>query len=543
MHLTWLALILAAPGNPGTSFEEPSPSVRTWSAKEVVSEVARTGQLSSAEVDDDLDLSRLDPPADKGRIKFSQVTLRGRLLGTPRYPLVIEQSSVCTLGPSSEGAIWQDVQLHWVSIARVQLDRAHLGGQFSCVNCILCRADFVGSTFDQDASFVETTRVGANEAAGACVRRRPVTCAPADFTDAIFRSTARFDGVEFVAGARFEDTEFQASARFPRAFSGQPIRFVGARMRGDADFRDCRLAGLEFGLETPGSYESSSFAARADFRDCTFSGPVRFDNAEFRGDTTFARARLQSEILSFRGVLASKPLDLRELAVEPRTKLLLDAMGADTLRVSWGALGPAVLRGARDMAEAPRVAMLDALSSRLAADGSPRAARVVAFESERCHRPEKCGERWGSCLLGEAQWWLWTLPTQNGSDPTVVLVALFLLWAAVVLAAAWPGNLVLPRPVGRASNDPVYLPHARNHAATSIQTGRVTEAVLFATRLVFKLGKTRARWMVPERESRAKVAAAALRTVWWAGWALMGVAAGVLATSFPGLASFVKLGG
>ena len=144
---------------------------------------------------------------------------------------------------------------------------------------------------------------------------------------------------------------------------------------------------------------------------------------------------------------SARALDLRGLVLSnPGAKLRLDAIAADAVRLDWDELGPAVLRAQGDLTPDQRASMLEALERRLSGQGDGEAARKVGFESKkerRAHRPLCEGEQPGACLVGEAEWWLWTLPTRNGSDPTWLVAGLLLLWGGMTLASVGRGRVLV----------------------------------------------------------------------------------------------------
>jgi hypothetical protein len=194
--------------------------------------------------------------------------------------------------------------------------------------------------------------------------------------------------------------------------------------------------------------------------------------------------------------------------------------------------------------------MFEALSRRLEAQGSARWARVVAFEAEQGRRTRRavwCSDKSaGTCLTGEAEWWLWTLPTRNGSDPTALFAALALLWGLTVAAGIVRGRiLVLPRVHGDEASAVYAMPFADQIPEGTycpLGTGRAREAVRFANGLVLKLGTRRARFAAPVSAPWHTGMGMALWIAWLLGWTLLAALAAVLATSFPGL-EFLKAAG
>jgi hypothetical protein len=564
-----IAIALIAGAGDGTASGGPTRAAhRTWRARDVVAAVRRTGQLiGPAVVDEDLDLSTLLPPRSVGAIYLEDVQFRGRLHGTPPAPLKIVGGSICSLSPGP-GDRWPNVvDLRSVDVARLRFPRAQFANAFSCLECRVCRAVFNEARFEADATFIETT-FGASPPDGICAVRIALSCDRpefrANFSDGAFALAARFDRVRFVGGASFDGVQFAASARFPAVVAEHPLSFIGARIGGDAEFRGGRFAGLRFGLEEGRSYERSEFSARADFRDTTFTGSVHFDDTAFRGEATFRRARVEAEVVSFRGAVASKTVDLRGLQfAHACARLLLDPAGADAVLVDWGDQGDAIRRGF-DAATPGRAAIasvarrdaspsaggdpattLRVLSAHLK-ESDQRAARQVAFEAQRWHRASApCREGWVECRAGDLEWWLWMVPTHNGSDPGLPLTVLAVLWVVALVTALARGPVPLT-PRARRARPPVWAPESCETAARrrsyASWLARAGEAVSLATALVLKVGSPGSRCVAPASRTALHALTVLLGATALLSWVALGALAAVIAAGFPGLA-FLKLGG
>lgn len=548
MHAALALIVAISPigidGSTAAAAEGSAPT-RTLSAKQLVDEVRFKGSVAGpAVIEGDVDLSLLEPPKSRssGPVTFTEVTFRGWLSGTPRHPLLITGGSVCAIAAGAKGGEWPyGITLQNVGVAHLLFGHQRVNGDFTCLGCSVCNAAFEETHFRDDATFTGTHF--SVPVPDACVRPVLAPCMAADFSETTFETIARFDHANFAAGASFHGAEFRGGARFPSVTSALPIDFIGARIRGDAEFRGCQLeGGIVFGYERPTTYEATAFASMADFRGCTFNGPVRFDDTAFLGETRLARVDARSATVSFRGVLASHPIDLRGMTLTGDTsRVLLDAPAAEAVRLDWSKLRTAILRGAQ--ADERAAAMLQALASRLETDGALRAAREVRFEAElesRAVRP--CGDSWGACAASEAEWWLWKRPTRNGIDPTFVLAAIALLWSTSVIVVVQRGRaVVLPR-IKKDEAPPIYEPYRPTSPAASppgshcpVGVGRVIEALRFATALVLKLGSPRVRSVAPASPTRAAILGVALKGVWLLAWVLLAAFVGVVATSFPGL--------
>jgi hypothetical protein len=527
-------------------------SARTLSAAELLAEAAATGSvLGPASVDEDVDLARVVAPPDKATVTFRDVRFRGRLSGVPRVPLSVVDGSICAI-EAARGDWTQSVDLRGVALGTVRFRDARLRAAWTCLECTVCRAGFQATRFADDATFIRT-RFGHNEAAELCRGPAPV-CAPSDFAEAIFAGAARFDAASFRTGASFDGADFAQGARFPRVSAGAPVSFIGARFRADAEFRDCRLAGTYFG---PGmadaaraTAEATEFASRADFRGCSFADAVYFNGAVFAGDALFTRVLVSGGIVSFLGSLGTRTIDLRGLVLaRSDAKLLLDATAADAVRLAWDELGPAVLRGRSDLGR-QSASMLDALAHATGQHGDANSARKIEFaaRSEQRAQQHVCeGQSPGACIASEAEWWFWTFPTRNGSDPTWLFAGLLLLWSGAVVAALRRGRIVVA-PWSKAEEDapsiydcvPVQQSPAGAYCPVQA-SARAQAAAAFASGLVFKLGSRRQRWAAPEAPRSCAVATYVLWLAWLLSWMLLALIAKVIITSFPGL-EFLKIG-
>ncbi len=527
-------------------------SPRKLSAGEVLTEAKQNGLVvGPAIVDEDLDLGRLVGPTEGAAVVFQNVNFRGRLAGAPKVPLSVVEGSICAL--EAERSEWsQPADFRAVKFGTARFREARLSAAWTCLECTICRAGFQGTRFGSEATFIRT-QFGQPGAEDICRERAPRTCAPTDFAEATFASAARFDHTTFRTAASFDSADFAQGARFPRTSASASLSFIGTRFRHDAEFRDCRLASVYFGPDggstTATTNEATEFATRADFRGCVFTGIVSFNGATLGGDALFARAVAAGPTFSLLDTSSARALDLRGLVLSnPGAKLRLDAIAADAVRLDWDELGPAVLRAQGDLTPDQRASMLEALERRLSGQGDGEAARKVGFESKkerRAHRPLCEGEQPGACLVGEAEWWLWTLPTRNGSDPTWLVACLLLLWGGMTLASVGRGR-VLVFPSANAGEeapaiyDCVAGDQAPDGASCPIQGRRLRIAAAYATGLIFKLGAKRQRWASTSPRHRA-TASGMLWAIWLLSWALLILTAKVIVTAFPGL-DFIRAG-
>jgi hypothetical protein len=484
-------------------------------------------------------------------VVFQNISFRGRLVGAPKVPLSVIEGSICAV--EAERSEWtQPADFRAVKLGTARFREARLAAAWTCLECTICRAGFQGTRFGSEATFIRT-QFGQGSAEDMCRGRAPRTCASSDFAEATFAGAARFDHTTFRTSASFDSTDFAQGARFPRTSATASLSFTGARFRHDAEFRDCRLASVFFGPDSANTAsttsEATDFATRADFRGCVFTGTVSFNGAMLGGDALFARAVAAGPTFSLLDTSSTRALDLRGLVLSnPAAKLRLDAIAADAVRLDWDELGPAVLRAQADLTPDQRASMLEALERRLSGQGDGEAARKVGFEARkerRAHRPLCEGEQPGACLVGEAEWWLWTLPTRNGSDPTLLVAGLLLLWGATTIASVGRGRMLV-FPSGNSAEeapaiyDCVAGDQAPDGASCPIQGRRLRIAAAYATGLIFKLGARRQRWASASPRHRA-IASGMLWAIWLLSWALLILTAKVIVTAFPGL-DFIRAG-
>ena len=521
---------------------------RTLSAAEFLAEVASSGRVSGpAIVDDDIDLSSLSSatvPAGKA-ILFDRIHFRGRLSGTPTVRLRFQGGAICRI--EAEGSTWpQAVELQSVTIGTARFREARLRSTWICFECTVCRANFEGARFADEASFTGT-HFGVSVGAELCADAGPRTCGAANFAETSFAALTRFDRAQFQTRASIDGAEFRDSARFPRITAPHGISAIGTRFRRDAEFRDCTLTDASFGPDSRASdhttVEATEFGARADFRGCRFDGTTHFDAAVFTGDALFARARFAGPKASLLGVLAAKSIDFRAAILFDPIALALDATAADAIQIDWDVAGSSILRALPALPLDQWGPTLDALSRRLGEHGDARAALRVAYEAKRARRGHRCVEdSLVGCAAAEAEWWLWTWPTRNGSDLTWPLTALAVLWVATALAGLLRGRiLAMPeeQPVAGTSYKCVKMAELPEGSSFPIGVSRVQRAIGFATRLVLKYGSPRLRMTAPETPAGLVLMNLALLFVWLLGWGMIAAMAAVIASSFPGLHAIV----
>lgn len=529
-----------------------SADQRTMSASDLSAEVARSGRVTGpVTVDDDVDLGTLGRAAGQAGkpVLLDKVHFRGRLTGVPIVPLRFQDGTICRL--EAEGQAWpQPVEFRGVTIGVARLRDMRFGAAWTCLECTMCRASFEEARFAGEATFTGT-RFGLADGLELCGDRVARTCGSVNFAETSFAAIARFDRSEFHGPLSIDGADFRESARFPHVRAPNGFSAIGTRFRQDAEFRDCALTDVSFGPAVGAAerttVEATEFAARADFRGCRFDGTTSFDGAVFAGDALFGRARFESAKVSLLGVLPAKSIDFRAAILSDRLELALDATAADAIRIDWDAGGSSMLRALREASAEQRAPTLDALSRRLREQGDERAALRVAYEAKQVRRANRCSEDSVlGCAAADAEWWMWTWPTKNGSDATWPLATLAGLWLAAVLAGLRPGRIVVV-PEGRADEssaagtsyrclEAVTLPDG---SSCAIRMARLGQAIGFATRLVFKWGPSRLRMIAPETPAGSVLANSVLLLVWLLSWSMLAVVAAVVAASFPGLRAIV----
>jgi uncharacterized protein YjbI with pentapeptide repeats len=354
-------------------------------------------------------------------VTFIDVRFCGGLLGPPAAPVTIEGGEISTI--KTAGQIWVvPVLLQRTRTGNILLGDAVLD-QFGCADCSIRYASFLRTRFKKGANF-SNTRLGHSKKSGDAQPERPPCGLNSDeawlvtFREAVFEGPAFFDHAvidgervptETTGRPSFGSAEFQQVAQFSDV-KGSSIYFGGATFRSQAVFTRCDLTDVQFGKDQ----ESATFDATADFSGCTLRGGATFRNVIFLADAWFAHAQLFGRA-DFGGVLPSRSLDLRGAKAKPDTRtdaaIVLGAAAAEAARLAWGNLGPAIKLGTTD------VDAIEALSRNLAAHDEPQTALALSYQAKTIRRAERTDQPLTDRLGDEAEWWLWTWPTANGSQP------------------------------------------------------------------------------------------------------------------------------
>lgn len=491
----------------------------------------------------------VNEPIDLGKlhtghaVTFTDVRFCGGLLGPAAAPVTVEGGEISTI--KTERQMWvEPVLLQRTQIGHILLGDAVLD-QFGCADCGIRYASFPRTRFKKGANF-SNTRLGQNKRSGDATAERPPCGLSSDearlvtFREAIFEGPAYFDhaviDVELALNEtrvrpNFGSAVFQQVAQFSDV-KGSSIYFGGATFRGPAVFARCDLTNVQFGKDR----ESATFDATVDFSGCTLRSGASFRNVIFLADAWFAHAQLFGRA-DFGGVLPSRSLDLRGAKAKPDTltdaEIILGAASAEAARFAWDDLGPAIKLGTTD------VDAIEALSRNLAAHDEPQAALALSYQAKTVRRAERKDQPLADRLGHEAEWWLWTWPTANGSQP-LRPIGLLLAISGVMLLIAWSTGCFAVFDSPAADLPRIYAPITFANAATCGGTvvpraGRGLVAVAFTAALMLKLEPLRCRWVRPPDRHLAFAVAVGLWIAWLMGWALLSLAAASVVAGHPTL--------
>ena len=321
-----LALLIAL--GPWSALADPLTRIEP---AEAYAQIARSGELRELQIDGDLDVAKMKPPAGATRILLQGVAIEGALhssAGGPAAALMIEQSTLRDI--DLRGTRWSAPFAIENSVVknRAWFDDTQFDAPFT-----LHATTFGGQTLFRRARFNAPVEITASTFAPEAPVRASV-----NFSDARFAAPARFDRSEFRTGVRFDTARFDTDATFLRMSGRASLRNV--IFAGDAEFRFCRLDEADFGDEE----QLSVFMRLADFRGCRL-GSLRLDYADMRGDVLLVNVSVTPGDLTLRQAsLRGGRSDFSGLKVAGR----LDLSGAQiaNLHLQWFDIGPAILRSA-----------------------------------------------------------------------------------------------------------------------------------------------------------------------------------------------------
>jgi len=296
-------------------------------------EIARSGELRRVQIDGNLDIAKMRPLRGVKRIVMQGVQLEGWLhstAGGPAVTLWIDRSAL--LNVDLRDTRWSAPLVIETSIIkdRAWFDGAQFDAAFTLHGSTLGgQTRFHGTRF---AAPVEITWSTFGPAAGL---RSSV-----NFTGARFAAPARFDHSNFTTGVRFDTSRFEVDASFLGVTAAGQATWRNVIFGGDAEFRFCRLAEVDFG----DAEQMSVFMHLADFRGCAMTS-VRFDYADFRGDMLLVKVQVAPGDLTLKQTsLRGARNDFSGLQVAGR----LDLQGAQiaNLQMQWFEIAPPLLRSA-----------------------------------------------------------------------------------------------------------------------------------------------------------------------------------------------------
>lgn len=296
-------------------------------------EVGRSGELRGVQIDGDLDLAQLKPPAGITQITLQGIQVQGKVFSSgagPSVALWIDDATLQAIDLSGS-RLANSLTIENSSVNGVaRFDAAQFGAPFALHAC-----NFNGKTVFRNANFAAATEIVATQ-----FREQSGLKGGVSFADAHFAGPARFDHSYFSSDVRFDTSRFDADATFLGLVVGGKASWRNVIFGGDAEFRLCRLGEVDFG----DAEQMSVFNRMADFRGCTMRA-LRLDYTEIAGDALLVSLRVSPGDLGLRQTaLRGNRSDFSGLQVAGR----IDLEGAyiPNLQLQWHDISAALLRSA-----------------------------------------------------------------------------------------------------------------------------------------------------------------------------------------------------
>jgi uncharacterized protein YjbI with pentapeptide repeats len=150
-------------------------------------------------------------------------------------------------GVLTPGSIfYKDINFQWAQLSKnTVMSYSVFKGTVNFYNAIFLgkEANFYGVTFDQsvwfkDADFKSPTDFSDAKFAGDLQNTNQVN---ADFQNAVFRDTVKFNGANFSTPASFSNVTFQDNVNFSNATFGYSVNFSNASFNGKTNFYNTKL--------------------------------------------------------------------------------------------------------------------------------------------------------------------------------------------------------------------------------------------------------------------------------------------------------------
>jgi hypothetical protein len=370
--------------------------------------------------------------------------------------------------------------------------------------------------------------------------------AVAYFDAAQFKDVAGFQGTQFGHQALFTNSVFEQDVSFVKTF-GAKAYFAGSQFRADLEMRSCCFDHLQFGVNSSSATDSfgavelvTLFAGAIDLRRCKL-GYAGFERTFLNGVLLARGATFGSHGLAFVGATASAELiDLRGAKfIGPL--FLKDAL-LPGLRLNWTEASSALQAAKAD------ATVYEAVAARLQDAGAQLDSRRADYLAKR--------ENWQTWpnnendpLVTLAEWWIWTLPTVNGTNLVRPLFLALVLWstAGTTLLPIRRRMVIVPRSNGVETKRELIgrswetLPQWRLPEGSYTPVWPLMRVLLtyaFAFELVFKFAPWRTRYASRSHANDLYLEAYFL-VLWLVGFALLAIVALTLAILSPPLRSIL----
>lgn len=520
-HLSLICLFLLLPVHAGGA-----ASLETrLTAAEARARIAASGHLEDVMLVEPFDLSTLRLGAGKGDgLRIERVRFRGGLVMSGDPPALDLHFVDCTVDPDItwNGKRWSRGLWFEGSTLNGRLfikDSEFLSGVRFHYTTILRKLLITRSHFHEEAEFLN----------GSFGKEGKTSASSLTYT--VFSGPVRFRESVFPSGARFDFSRFEKEADFSRISIDGSASFQGVYFGGEAGFQKCVLGKAEFSTEN----HPAMFLGPVDFRQCQMQ-QAKFDYAEFKGLVSFVGARIEDELSFAHATFTDALTNLDQIRVGGQ--LILKGSYAPALQLRWSELENAILRSE------PRSDVLEELKHRL--QGLGRGEEVLNLEYHLCR--SRFSERKSNSGISPVEriwFWIeeivWGWPTGCGTRPGRILLIALMAWLALALPFMWGKLRLVNLPKG-ALERPLYEPVLGSELIPDCRLvegwpSRVVAGASFTFTLMFKVGRSRLRYLEDSGEQPRSLFAPYLFALWTMGSVLLALLGLTLANSHPALRS------
>lgn len=498
------------------------------------------GRLHNVSVQGLVDLAELDAqPASAnqpaGPYFIEEVIFRGPVRGAAPGDLHIQDTDFADL------AVPRTVWRHALRFERVRFNGlvdfryARFEGPWECVHC----------AFSDDVMFTDAVFSASFRLIAASLQADT----SANFSGARFSRETSFEETQFPNRTLFQNALFEADASFVKT-SGPLMIFIGAQLRGDAEFRSCDFVEARFGLPRDGAGNTddarpvdlvTAFEGFTDFRRCKI-GKAVFNDVFMSGPVNFGGAAIGADGLWLVGATGGdNPFDLRSASFAG--PINLEEAILPGLLVQWNDVR-------QGLAQAGTNARIYHQLARFFRDnGKSLDALRAEYEAKRLEWKTWPGKSQDT-VAAFAEWWLWTWPTRNGTSILRVLGIAAAIWL-IVGASLLPIRrrlVFLPsNETGSKNQAPSSKPWnplntAQLPASANLRGGAISGALrafFFAFVLLFKLSPWKIRYVGTSYDGSPSSLSIYLFFIWLLGFGLVGIAALTIANLSPPLRTFM----